>query len=210
MLYMVLTQVIGCLSNASTFYYCNWVLGTYNDGFTQMFFYAVGNAPLGFGIFICAPICKWLGKKRAMQIGYVVATLGTILCVCNPHSLILVLLGQIIKSIGLIPSTFMLTAMLGDALDDVEYKTGVRCDGFSSSVFNVILTLATGVSLCILNLGLTQLGYIAPTDGSVLPVQTDLIQDFFTFCAIGCQTLIYPIIVLLLHFFEGDKDEPDR
>ena len=201
-LYVILFQIIGCLSNASTFYYCNWVLGNYNDGHTQMLFYAVGNAPLGLGIFICAPICNLLGRKRAMQIGYIIATLGTILCILNPRNLTIVLLGQVIKSIGLIPSTYILTAMLGDALDDVEKKTGIRCDGFSSSVFNVILTVATGVSLCILNLGLTQLGYQAPTNNFDIPTQTALVENFFIFCAIGCQTIVYPIIVFLLHFFE--------
>lgn len=207
MLYMILTQIAGCLSNSATFYYCNWVLGSYNDGFTQMLFYAIGNAPLGFGIFLCRPLCKWLGKKRAMQLGYIVATLGTLLCVCNPTHLVLVLIGQIIKSIGLIPSTYLLTSLLGDALDDVEHKTKVRCDGFSSSIFNVIMTLATGIALCILNLGLTQLGYVAPSDASALPVQSSLVQNFFTFCAIGCQALIYPLVALLLHFFEGETHE---
>lgn len=205
MIYVILTQVIGCLSNASTFYYCNWVLGSYNDGITQMLYYAVGNAPLGIGIFICGPICKKLGRKRAMQLGYIIATIGTVICALNPHNLVMVLLGQIVKSIGLIPSAYMMTAMLGDTLDDVEEKTGTRCDGFSSSIFNVISTLATGVGLCILNMGLTQIGYIAPSTGETIPVQSDMVQMFFTFCAIGCQTLVYPIIAILLHFFEDDK-----
>ena len=207
MIYVILTQIIGCLSSAATFYYCNWTLGSYNDGITQMLYYAVGNAPLGIGIFICQPICQKLGRKRAMQLGYLISTIGTIICVLNSHSLSLVLIGQIIKAFGLIPSNYMLTAMLADALDDVEEKTGVRCDGFSSSIFNVILTLATGIGLCILNLGLTQLGYVAPSVTEAIPVQSDLVQNFFTFCAIGCQSIIYPLIAILLHFFEDNNYE---
>lgn len=202
MVYLILTHVIGCLSSSATFYYCNWVLGSYNDGITQVLYYTVGNAPLGAGIFLCRPICAKFGRKRAMQFGFFISTLGTLLCIFNPYNLHLVLIGQIIKSIGLIPSTYMVTAMFADALDDVEVKTGTRCDGFSSSVYNVIITLATGVGLCILNMGVTQLGYVAPSAGNALPVQSDIVQIFFIFCAIGCQTLVYPIIILLLHYFE--------
>lgn len=205
MIYLILTQITGCLSSTATFYYCNWVLGSYNDGITQMLYYAIGNAPLGIGIFICSPVCRRFGKKRAMQFGYIISTFGTLLCVLNAHNLTMVLAGQIIKSIGLIPSTYMTTALFGDALDDVEVKTGIRCDGFSSSVFNVIITVTTGLALCILNLGLTQLGYIAPSSIESIPVQPDAVQNFFTFCAIGCQTLVYPLIALLLHYFEDDK-----
>ncbi len=205
MLYMILTQLAGCLANAGTFYYCNWVLGSYNDGITQMLYYAVGNAPLGLGILLCRPICKKFGRKRSMQYGFLLAALGTLLCVLNATNLKLVLLGQIIKSFGLIPSTFMVTTLLADALDDVEIQTGVRCDGFSSSVFNVITTITTGLALCILNLGLTQLGYLAPSASATIPVQNDAVKTFFVFCAIGCQTLLYPVTAGLLHFFHDNK-----
>jgi GPH family glycoside/pentoside/hexuronide:cation symporter len=88
--------------------------------------------------------------------------------------------------------------MLADALDDVEAQTGIRCDGFSSSVYNVIFTVTTGLAMCILNLGVTQLGYQAPgLDGSI-PVQTELVQNFFTFGAVGAQAFIFPIIAMVL------------
>ena len=197
MIYLILIHLTSCLSQSATFYYCNWVLGSYNDGYTQALFFAVGNAALGPGVFLCRPVCKKLGRENAMAGGFLLAAAGTAVCLLNPHSLIQVLIGQIIKSIGLIPSTYMVTAMLGDALDDVENHTGTRCDGFSSSVYNVIYTLATGAALCILNFGLMQCGYSAPSAG-IVPVQNDTVQAFLTFSAIGCQTLVYPFAALLL------------
>ena len=177
------------------------MLGSYNDGITQMLYYTVGNGPLGLGMFLARPLCAKLGRKRAMQLGFLLSIIGVAICIFNPQNLKMVLIGQMIKSTGLIPSTFMVTALFGDALDDVEEKSGVRCDGFSSSIYNVIITLSTGIGLFILNLGLTQLGYIAPSSVSTIPVQSDLVQDFFIFCALGCQILVYPIIIVLLHFF---------
>jgi GPH family glycoside/pentoside/hexuronide:cation symporter len=198
MVYLILNHTVGLLANYSTFYYCNWVLGSYNDGRTQALYYTIGNAPLGLGMIFCRPICKKLGRRNAMAGGFLLAAMGALICFLNPRNLTVVLIGQAIKSLGLIPSTFMVTAMLADALDDVEAQTGIRCDGFSSSVYNVIFTVTTGLAMCILNLGVTQLGYQAPgLDGSI-PVQTELVQNFFTFGAVGAQAFIFPIIAMVL------------
>lgn len=205
MIYMIVLQFVNALSSAATFYYCNWVLGSYNDGITQALFYAVGQAPLGIGILLCTPICKRFGRNNAMAAGFILAAAGTIICLMNPRNLVVVLIGQFVKSMGLIPSAFMVTAFLGDALDDVEVSSGVRCDGFSSSIFNVIATISAGLALCLFNLGLTRLGYIAPgQDGSIL-VQNGQIVAFFIFAVVGCQTAAYPILAALLKFGKKAK-----
>lgn len=51
---MIIIQLCNNLQNTSLVYYCNWVLGTYNDGSTQTIVSATGNAPLGFGIALTA------------------------------------------------------------------------------------------------------------------------------------------------------------
>ena len=204
MLYLVVLQVVNALFSAGTFYYCNWVLGSYNDGFTQALFYALGQAPLGIGILACTPVCKRFGKRNAMMGGFVLSFIGVILCLLNPRDLVLVLAGQFIRTIGLIPSSFMISSLLGDALDDVEKVSGERCDGFSSSVFNCIITMASGVALCIFNYGITYLGYQAPTAAAV-PVQNPGVQNFMIFSVIGVQAVAYPLIVALLLFLRNEK-----
>lgn len=49
MIYMLVLNLFNNLSSYSTLYYCNWVLGNYNDGITQALFFGIGNAPLGLG-----------------------------------------------------------------------------------------------------------------------------------------------------------------
>lgn len=207
MIYLVLSHLSGLLSSFGTFYYCNWVLGSYNDGYTQALYYAVGNAPLGLGLFLCRPICRKLGRRNAMAGGFLLAAAGTALCCLNPRSLVMVLIGQAVKSVGLIPSTYMVSAMLGDALDDVEEKTGVRCDGFSSSIYNIVFTITTGAAMCILNLGLTQLGYAAPSMERI-PVQNSAVQSFFIFCTAGLPTILYPFIAAIL-WMEKEERFPE-
>ena len=196
MIYLILIQTVNAMFSASTFYYCNWVLGSYNDGYTQALFYALGQAPLGIGIVLCRPICNKLGKGKAMVGGFVLAFAGVLICLINPGNLVLVLAGQVVRTIGLIPSTFMISSMLGDALDEVEQVSGRRCDGFSSSVMNCITTMMGGIALCIFNFGISRLGYQAPTE-TYIPVQNAAVQNFIVFCVIGVQAVAYPVIVLL-------------
>ena len=196
MLYLILIQTVNAMFSAGTFYYCNWVLGSYNDGYTQALFYALGQAPLGIGIVLCRPVCNKLGKEKAMVGGFILAFLGVLVCLINPGNLVLVLTGQVVRTIGLIPSTFMISSMLGDALDEEEQVSGKRCDGFSSSVMNCITTLMGGIALCIFNLGISRLGYQAPTE-TLIPVQNAAVQNFIIFCVIGVQAAAYPVIALL-------------
>ena len=205
MVYVIVIDLFSALSSASTFYYCNWVLGSYNDGITQALFYGLGNMPLGLGIFLCGPICKKLGRKQAMGGGFVIATAGCLLCALNPTNLVLVLAGQFIKAVGLIPSTFMLSAMLADALDDVEVQSGERCDGFSSSVYNVVATLSSGVALCVFNACLTGFGYQAPSMMEVITAQSGLVQGFFTFGAVGCPVVGYGVLAVLMFFMPKER-----
>ena len=204
MIYLIIIHLVNALFGTATFYYCNWVLGSYNDGHTQALFYALGQAPLGVGILLCNPICKKLGKRNAMLLGMIIATAGAALCLVNPRNLPLVLTGQVIRTIGLIPSTYMVSGLLGDALDDVEHVSGTRCDGFSSSVFNCIITISGGIALCAFNFGISHLGYQAPTEG-MIPVQPQSIQNFLIFSVIGFQMIAYPLIGILTRFFPEDK-----
>lgn len=204
MLYMVVLNIVNFLFSTATFYYCNWVLGSYNDGHTQALFYALGQAPLGVGVVLCGPIAKKLGKRNALLAGMIVATLGAALCLLNPRSLTLVLAGQFIRTIGLIPGTYLISSLLGDALDDVERVSGQRCDGFSSSVFNCIITISGGIALAAFNFGISHLGYQAPT-ADLIPVQNDTIQSFLIFCVMGIQLIGYPLIAVLTRFFPKEK-----
>ncbi len=204
MIYLVIINLVNALFSTATFYYCNWVLGSYNDGHTQALFYALGQAPLGVGVLLCNPVCKKLGKRNALLLGMIIATAGVLLCLLNPRNLALVLTGQVIRTIGLIPSTYMVSGLLGDALDDVERVSGQRCDGFSSSVFNCITTISSGIALCAFNFGISHLGYQAPSE-NLIPVQPLSIQNFLIFSVIGFQLIAYPLIGVLTRFFPKDK-----
>lgn len=88
-------------SNAMT-YYANWVLGsTYADGITQTLLNVIGGFPMGIGIFLVWPLSKKFGKKTVTAIGFILCTIGDIICFLNPSNLIVVLIGQFILNMAL-------------------------------------------------------------------------------------------------------------
>lgn len=207
MVYMLVLHLSNAFAGAGIFYYSNWVLGSYNDSRTQALFYGLGNAPIILGLVICTPLFKKFGKRRAMIGGFLLAFVGICICLIDPYNLGLVLFGQIVKSFGLIPASFVVTALLAESIDDVEEKTGHRCDGISSSVFNIITTVSSGLAIGVFNFGLAKLGYIAPKLGSVVDAQNTGVQRFFVFSAIGCMAIAYLIQAGLMYLYKDKRQE---
>lgn len=141
-------------------YYANWVVGTYNDGHTLSLLNIIGQAMLGPGILIMWPLVKKIGKQKVFIICSIIAVLGGAVGMLFATDLKMALVALTIRSIGLLPYTYVMLSLLADALDHVEWKCGYRCDGFSSSVYSIILTVATGIGIGIINLGLSSTGYV--------------------------------------------------
>jgi GPH family glycoside/pentoside/hexuronide:cation symporter len=189
-------------------YYCNWVLGTYNDGKTQTLFNVIGQFPLGLGILALWPLTKKFGKRSVMIIGSIIGALGNLVCMLNPTNFVQVMAGLFIRSIGTLPITYLLLAMLADTLDHVEWLNKFRCDGFSSSVYSIIFTVSVGVGLGIFNLFLGITGYVPPAaDGTVI-VQNAAVQNFFNWAVFGVPIIGSIVIGVLIYFFTIEKELP--
>ncbi|MBQ2924607.1 MAG: MFS transporter, partial [Anaerotignum sp.] len=118
--YMLMFQVMSNIMTLSLPYFCNWVLGTYNDGTTQMILSAVGKAPLGFGVFLLWPLVKKFGKRKVMIIGFGMAAVAEAICLAGSTSMPVMLAGSLIYAIGWLPS-YVFSALMADTLDYVEY-----------------------------------------------------------------------------------------
>ncbi|MBQ9189535.1 MAG: MFS transporter [Clostridia bacterium] len=150
------------LKNLGLVYYCNYVLGTYNDGITQMLVSVLGGIPMGIGIFAVWPLAKKFGKRNVTMWGFVIYALGSLICWLFPHNLIIVLVGQFIKNIGGLPCAYVFMALFADCLDHVEWKTGIRADGTAMSIYNIIAVAMVGIMTGVFNWMLAAAGYIAP------------------------------------------------
>ena len=204
----IIIQIVTNIQNTSLIYYCNWVLGTYNDGSTQTIVSAVGNAPLGFGILLMWPLVKKFGKRKVMLVGLVVAILGTGLFMLNPASMGSVLGSLMIRAFGALPITYITMSMLADAMDHVEWRSGFRVDGLTMSLYTIIFTVAAGLAQGLFNLGLNAFGYVPPAaDGSWIE-QTQTVKNYFVFGYQGLYGIAMIVLFVLFWFFDVEKHLP--
>jgi GPH family glycoside/pentoside/hexuronide:cation symporter len=204
MVVTLLMQLSNSFSGISMIYYSNWVLGTYNDGITMTMINAVGQAPMGFGVFIMWPLCKKFGKRNITAVGFLLGAVGCAVCMLFPRSMGPVLGGLMIKSIGMLPS-YVMSAMIADTLDHVEWKNGFRCDGLSASVISVITAVSSGIGIGLFNWGLSATGYIAPAASGGLISQGASVQNLFVWGFYGIPMAAFIAAVIPLLFYKADK-----
>ena len=204
--YFLLYTLTSQLKNVALPYYCNYVLGTYSDGITQTLVSVLGGIPMGIGIFAVWPLPKKFGKKNVTAAGFVIYAVGSAVCWMAPTNLYAVLVGQFIKNIGGLPCAYVFMALFADALDNLEWKNGFRCDGIAMSAYSVIITAAAGLVTGIFNGGLWAAGYIAPETVAAMPAVTDAIQKVIT-NADGTFSVIYnqpeAVTTVFILFFVG-------
>ncbi len=207
-IYFLIYTLGSSLKNLGLVYYCNYVLGTYNDGSTQTLVSVIGGIPMGIGIFAVWPLAKRFGKRNVTALGFVLYALGSAICWMMPTNLAIVLVGQFIKNIGGLPCAYVFMALFADGLDHLEWKSGIRCDGVAMSVYNIIAVAIIGVATSIFNAMLSASGYVAPSivDGqTVAAVQSDLCKNVITFSFVGLETITGVVLAILLLFLNVEK-----
>jgi GPH family glycoside/pentoside/hexuronide:cation symporter len=193
------------LSTNSMIYFANWVLGSsVAEGATnQVLINAIGQFPLGIGIVVLWPLVKKFGKRWVFQIGFVIGAIGCLIVMLNPTSLIGVVAGMFIKSWGALP-TYAIAAVLAEAMDQVEYTSGFRVDGFTASINTIIATVAAGIGQSILLGGINTLGYIAPASSADVITQPHSVQTFFTWAFVGICMIAYLVMALIMTFYDAE------
>jgi GPH family glycoside/pentoside/hexuronide:cation symporter len=206
--YFLITTIGTSVKNLSTIYYCNYVLGTYNDGITQTMLAVIGGVPMGIGIFAVWPIAKRIGKRNATMLGFSLFAIGSAICWIFPKDMVIVLIGQFIKNMGGLPGAYIFMALFADTLDDVEWRSGFRCDGLAMSVYNTIAVALAGICTGIFNGLLHASGYIKPfldEAGNLIAVQTQTVQNAITFSFVGLETITSIIVLVILAFLNVEK-----
>ena len=197
------------IKNMSLVYFCNYVLGTYNDGITQTLISVIGGIPMGIGIFAVWPLAKKFGKRNVTAVGFVLYALGSAICWLFPTNMIIMLVGQFIKNIGGLPCSYVFMALFADVLDHLEWNSGFRCDGLAMSVYNLIACAMVGICTGAFNGLLASSGYVAPeiVNGiTVAAEQTAAVKSVITFGFVGLEAITGIILAVLLLFLNVEKN----
>lgn len=210
MLYDIVFILGSNCKNLSLVYYCNYVLGSYNDGITQTMVSVIGGIPMGIGIFAVWPLAKKFGKRNLTMWGFALYAIGGVICLLNPRNMVVVLIGQFIKNIGGLPCAYVFMALFADVLDHIEWRYDFRCDGLSTSIYSIIATVSAGVASGLLNLCMARTGYIAPeyiqaTGETIGAVQNAATQNVFVFFFLGLEVMTAVILIVLLKFLDVEK-----
>ena len=207
--YFLISTIAVYIKNISLVYFCNYVLGTYNDGITQTLISVIGGIPMGIGIFAVWPLAKKFGKRNVTIAGGLLVAIGSAICWMFPTNMVIMLIGQFIKNTGGLPGSYVFMALFADVLDHVEWKSGFRCDGIAMSVYNIIAVATGGICTGIFNGMLAASGYVAPeiVNGVTVAVeQTAAVKHAITFGYVGLETITSVVLMVLLLFLNVEKN----
>lgn len=207
--YFLIYSVGSNVKNISLVYFCNYVLGSYNDGITQTLINVIGGIPMGIGIFAVWPLAKKFGKRNVTAVGFVLYAIGSAVCWLFPTNMTIMLVGQFIKNIGGLPCAYVFMALFADVLDHMEWKTGFRCDGIAMSINNIIGVAMIGICTGTFNGLLAGNGYVAPeiVNGvTVAAEQTTAVKNVITFGFVGLEAITGIVLAVLLIFLNVEKN----
>lgn len=208
LVYFLIYTVGASIKNLGLVYFCNYVLGTYNDGRTQTLISVIGGVPMGIGIFAVWPLARKFGKRNVTLAGFILYAIGSGICWAFPTNMAVVLTGQFIKNIGGLPCSYVFMALFADVLDHMEWKSRFRVDGVAMSIYNIIAVSVIGICTGVFNAMLAKAGYAAPyynEAGALIAAQTQTVKNAITFAFVGLETITGIILAVLLIFLTVEK-----
>ena len=209
-IFYLLFNLSGGIKNLSMSYYCDYILGSYQDGITQAVVAAISGIPSALGIVVAWPLARKFGKKNCIVAGLFLSVAGGILSMTAMDNFGIVVSGVFIKTIGTIPACYVMMALFADVLDHLERKNGFRCDGLSMSLYSVIMVGAFGVVTAIFNGLISMSGYAAPSiiDGvTVAARQNDSTRWVIACSFLGVETVAYAILAVMMIFLKVEKED---
>lgn len=210
-LFTLVASIANSMTTNSMIYYCNWVLGNSIESGTskQILVNMIGQAPMGFGVFILWPLVNKFGKRKVTIIGFIIAAIGSFVAFNNANNLVVLLISLFIKSLGAVP-VYVTASLLADAQDHVELINGFRVDGFSASINSNIAPLVSGMAQTLVLIGINKFGYIVPEYTSQIVNQPESIRQFFNFCFVGIPMICYVICVIIMFFYNLDTNKKNN
>lgn len=212
MFFYLLFQWSGALKNGSMSYFCKWVLDNTALGFadawgvSQSVLSIAGAVPMALAALVVVPLANKFGKRKICCIGMVIGVVGGIIAVLGGSNIVPVAVGVAMKCLGSSPACYMILAMLADVIDQIEYKSGIRTDGLTMSIYSVIMVAGTPIMNSLFSALLRLAGYNQNADIALgTGGQTVAVQRMISISYIWFETISYVICVVLILFWTAEK-----
>ncbi len=192
-IYILFFQMGQLVKNTSMSFYARWMFDSVlassdpeaTSGALMSTLGLVGGLPSAVGMVIAWPLAAKLGKKRAVVLGLIISLVGGVVAFINVHSFPIVTFGVVLKAVGIIPSQYVMVAILSDVLDHLEAKNGFRSDGFTMSIYGATMVGLAVLSMGIVNIFLSSMGYDASLTTQPASAQTGMVIVYLCMDMIG-------------------------
>lgn len=216
MAFYMLFQWSGAMKNGSMTYFCKWVLdntffGTADAwGASQSLLGILGAIPMAVAAAIVVPLANKFGKRLVCGGFMLLGAVGGIIAGIGGGNIVPVAIGVALKCLGSSPACYLILAMIADVIDHIEYRTGIRTDGLTMSIYSSLMVAATPICNSIFSALLAGSGYNQAADVALgTAAQTAAVQSAISVSYIWVETVCYIIGgLLLLIFWTVEKNLP--
>lgn len=191
--FYLLFQWSGAVKNGSMVYFCQQVLND-TTGTAQSLLAILGAIPMAIAAAFVVPIANQFSKKLLCLVGMVVGVIGGVIAGMSGSNLVMVGIGIALKCLGSSPACYLILAMLADVIDHIEYKSGIRTDGLTMSIYSSLMVAATPIG-----------GAIIQALNAVLDIRTASAVNY-----IWMETIGFGLCAVLILFFNVEKNLPQE
>ena len=205
------------MKNGSMAFFCKWVLdntffGSADAwGASQSLLSLLGAIPMAVAAVFVVPLCNKFGKRKVVFAGMIVGAAGGVIAGLGNGSIVPVAVGVALKCFGSSPACYVILAMLADVIDHIEYKSGIRTDGLTMSIYSSIMVAATPICNSIFSAMLSASGYDQAADVALgTAAQSAAVQTTISISYIWIETIAYLICAVLIFLFTVEKNLPEE
>ena len=208
-IFYLLFQWSGAIKTGSMTQFCEWVVSLDivggDWGIAQTILSIAGAVPMAVSVVIVMPMASKIGKAKTTFIFLIIGFIGGVLAGLFPTNLVLVGIGVGLKCLGSSPACYLILAMIADVIDHIEYKSGIRTDGLTMSIYSSLMVAASPIGTSIMNGLLSAAGF----DQTLIfgeGVQSSSAQAALVTSYIWIETICYGICALLILAFTVEKN----
>lgn len=207
MAFYICFQWSGAMKNGSMIYFCQWVVdssivgGDY--GVAQSILAIAGAIPMAIAAAVVVPLANKFGKRQIVLLGMITGVVGGVIAGLGHSNLIVVGIGVALKCLGSAPAAYLILAMLADTIDHIEFKSHIRTDGLTMSLYSALMV--AGTPICNALFMAMMSGYDA-----TLSQQSAAVQNIIGISYIWVETIAYGIAALLISLWTVEKNLPEE
>lgn len=214
LLFYLAFQCSGAMKNGSMSYFCQWVIGaagTIDWGMAQTILAVLGAIPMAVAAAVVVPLANKLSKRVVVMTGMLVGVAGGIIAGLGGGQIVPVAIGVALKCLGSAPAAYLILAMLADVIDHIEFKSGIRTDGLTMSIYSSVMVAATPICNAVFMAMLGGSGYVAPPKDAATAAamtQSAAVQSTIGISYIWIETVAYAICAALMLLWTVERDLP--